>query len=131
MRARALAVHVVQFSLFALAVVSGYANTAAAENKKSAQIAIKNVNVFVRIILVSVVALGWSPGGPAWAGQIDSTEAAAAFIETLGQKVLAVQVSKQADAAEARLAALRGLIRGGFDLDMISRLVLGKFWGRV
>lgn len=130
MRARALAVHVVQFWLFALAVVSGYANTAAAENKKSAQIAIKNVNVFVRVILVSVVALGWSPGGSAWAGQIGSTEAAAAFIETLGQKVLPVQVSKQADAAEVRLAAFRGLIRGSFDLDLISRLVLGRFWGR-
>ncbi len=88
MRARALAVHVVQFWLFALAIVSGYANTTAAENKKSAQIPIKdvnvpikNVNVFVRIILVSVVALGWSPGGPAWAGQIDSTEAAAGLLE--------------------------------------------------
>ncbi|MCH8038535.1 MAG: ABC transporter substrate-binding protein, partial [Proteobacteria bacterium] len=29
-----------------------------------------------------------------------------------------------------RRAALRDLIRGGFDLDLTSRLVLGKFWGR-
>ncbi len=130
MKIRALTVYVAQFWLFALAIVSGSTNAAAAENRKSAQIPIKNLNVFVRIIVVSVVALGWSPGGPAWAGQIGSTEAAAAFIETLGQKVLPVQVSKQADAAEVRLAAFRGLIRGSFDLDLISRLVLGKFWGR-
>ena len=130
MKARALAVRVVQFWQLALTIVLGYTNAALAEDKKSAQILIKNVNIFVTIILVSVVALGSSPGGSAWAGQTDSTKAAAAFIETLGQKVLAVQASRQADAAEARLAALHGLIRGGFDLDLISRLVLGKFWGR-
>jgi phospholipid transport system substrate-binding protein len=130
MKVRALTVHVVQFWLFSGAIISSFAIVVAAADNKPAQIPIKNLNVFVRIILVSLAALGWSPGGPAWAGQIDSTEAAATFIETLGQKVLPVQASKQADATEVHLAALHSLIRGSFDLDLISRLVLGKFWGR-
>lgn len=84
----------------------------------------------LRVILVSAAALGWAAGGTAWADRTDSPEGAAAFIETLGREVLAVQTSTRVDAAKARLPALRVLIRSGFDLDLTSQLVLGKFWGR-
>ncbi len=77
------------------------------------------------IILVSALTLGWALGGAARVAETDSTEAAAAFIEALGVEVQAIQAT-----APPRRAALRELIRGGFDLDLTSRLVLGKFWGR-
>ncbi len=77
------------------------------------------------IILVSALTLGWALGGAARAAESDSTKAAAAFIEALGVEVQAIQA-----AAPPRRAALRDLIRGGFDLDLTSQLVLGKFWGR-
>ena len=77
------------------------------------------------IILVSALTLGWALGGAARAAETDPTEAAAAFIEALGVEVQAIQAT-----AAPRRAALRELIRGGFDLDLTSQLVLGKFWGR-
>ncbi len=77
------------------------------------------------IILVSALTLGWALGGAARAAETDPTEAAAAFIETLGVEVQVIQAT-----APPRRAALRDLIRGGFDLDLTSQLVLGKFWGR-
>jgi phospholipid transport system substrate-binding protein len=77
------------------------------------------------IILVSALTLGWALGGAARAAETDPTESAAAFIEALGVEVQAIQAT-----APPRRAALRNLIRGGFDLDLTSQLVLGKFWGR-
>lgn len=87
-------------------------------------------NRTLTIILVSALTLGWATlgwalGGAARAAETDPTETAAAFIETLGVEVQAIQAT-----APPRRAALRDLIRGGFDLDLTSRLVLGKFWGR-
>ncbi len=82
------------------------------------------------IILISALALGWATlgwafGATARAAETDPTETAAAFIEALGVEVQAIQAT-----APPRRAALRDLIRGGFDLDLTSQLVLGKFWGR-
>ncbi len=87
-------------------------------------------NKTLTIILVSALTLGWATlgwalGGAARAVESDSTKAAAAFIEALGVEVQAIQAT-----APPRRAALRDLIRGGFDLDLTSQLVLGKFWGR-
>ncbi len=64
------------------------------------------------IILVSTLTLGWALGAAARAAETDPTKAAAAFIEALGVEVQAIQAT-----APPRRAALRGLIRGGFDLD--------------
>lgn len=82
------------------------------------------------IILVSALTLGWAtlgwaPGGAARADETGPTEAAAAFIKSLGVEVQTIQA-----AAPPRRAALQDLIRGSFDLDLTSQLVLGKFWGR-
>ena len=87
-------------------------------------------NRTLTIILVSALTLGWALGGWALGGtaraaETDPTEAAAAFIEALGVEVQAIQAT-----APPRRAALRELIRGGFDLDLTSQLVLGKFWSR-
>ncbi len=82
------------------------------------------------IILVSALTLGWALGGAARAAETDPTEAAAAFIVALGVEVRAIQATAAPHAAAPRRAALRDLIRGGFDLDQTSQLVLGKFWGR-
>ncbi len=87
-------------------------------------------NRTLAIILVSALTLGWALGGwglggTARAAETDPTKAAAAFIVALGVEVQAIQAT-----APPRRAALRDLIRGGFDLDLTSRLVLGKFWGR-
>ncbi len=87
-------------------------------------------NRTLAIILASALTLGsvlggWVLGGTARAAETDPTEAAAAFIEALGVEVQAIQAT-----APPRRAALQELIRGGFDLDLTSQLVLGKFWGR-
>jgi phospholipid transport system substrate-binding protein len=55
---------------------------------------------------------------------------AATFIETLGVDLLAIQADRGEDVVETRPAALEGLIRRGFDLDLTSQLVLGKNWTR-
>jgi phospholipid transport system substrate-binding protein len=80
----------------------------------------------LQAILVAALALGWSLGGAARAASADPSNEAAALIETLGQRVLALQGLE----AAGRPAPLQDLIRGGFDLDLTSQLVLGKFWGR-
>ncbi len=92
-------------------------------------------NRTLAIILVSALTLGWAIlgwatlgwalGGAVRAAETDPTETAATFIEALGVEVQAIQAT-----APPRRAALRDLIRGGFDLDLTSQLVLGKFWGR-
>ncbi len=92
-------------------------------------------NRTLKVILVSALMLGGSLGGAAQAVETASTgtastEGAAAFIETLGAQVLKIQDSGPADLSGTRLASLRDLIRSGFDLDLTSQLVLGKFWSR-
>ena len=88
------------------------------------------LNRTLTIILVSALTLGWATlgwalGGAARAAETDPAETAAAFIEALGVEVQAIQAT-----APPRRAALQDLIRSGFDLDLTSQLVLGKFWGR-
>ena len=85
---------------------------------------------FVAIVVLALV-LGGNLGSAAQAADpAASREAAAEFIETLAEKVLAIQPSEPAAMAEPRRDALRNLIRGSFDLDLTSQLVLGKFWAR-
>jgi phospholipid transport system substrate-binding protein len=55
---------------------------------------------------------------------------AAAVIQSLGAELLAIQAAAGDGATAARSAALEALIRRGFDLDLTSQLVLGKYWNR-
>ena len=68
---------------------------------------------FVAIVVLAL-ALGGNLGSAAQAADpAASREAAAEFIETLGEKVLAIQASEPAAMAEPRRDALRNLIRVG------------------
>ena len=84
----------------------------------------------LKVIVVSALMLGATWAGTAQAAEGHSNEQAVAFIEALGDKVLAIQASTAADVAGLRQSALEDLIRDGFDLDLTSQLVLGKHWGR-
>lgn len=82
------------------------------------------------VTVVPALMLGVAWAGTARASEGHSNEQAVAFIEALGDKVLAIQASTAADLAGLRQSALEDLIRDGFDLDLTSQLVLGKHWGR-
>ncbi len=77
-----------------------------------------------------VGALTWTAPGMARAASDDRAGPAAAYIESLGAELLAIQAGAGDGAAAARSAGLDGLIRRGFDLDLTSQLVLGKYWNR-
>ena len=82
------------------------------------------------VTVVAALMLGAAWAGTAGAAEGHSNEQAVAFIEALGDKVLAIQASTAADVAGLRQSALEDLVSDGFDLDLTSRLVLGKHWGR-
>ncbi len=84
----------------------------------------------LRIVLAAALAATLTSGW-ALAGETDDgTRRAAAFIETLGVELQAIQADTAASNVEAHPAALQRLIRKGFNLDFTSQLVLGKHWGR-
>lgn len=86
------------------------------------------------IAVALVAAWVWTAPGLARAASDDRAGQAAAFIRSLGAELLAIQAGAGDGAgdgaAAARSARLEGLIRRGFDLDLTSQLVLGKYWNR-
>ena len=84
----------------------------------------------LRIVLMSALVSSSALAGAARAAQDTAARQAATFIETLGVELLEIQADRGEGAAEARPVALEGLIRRGFDLDLTSQLVLGKYWTR-
>ncbi len=86
------------------------------------------------IAVALIAALVWTAPGMARAALDDRVGPAAAFIQSLGAELLAIQAGAGDGAgdgaAAARSARLDGLIRRGFDLDLTSQLVLGKYWNR-
>jgi phospholipid transport system substrate-binding protein len=81
-------------------------------------------------ILASAFVLTLSIGQSARAGQQASPDEAAKFVETLGNKAVVILESNTGGVPEKRQAALRDLIRDGFDLELTSQFVLGKFWNK-
>ncbi len=85
-----------------------------------------------------VAAWVWTAPGMARAASDQRAGQAADFIQGLGAELLAIQAGAAEGAgdgvgdgaAAARSARLEGLIRRGFDLDLTSQLVLGKYWNR-
>lgn len=57
-----------------------------------------------------------------------STQSAANYVELLGSRAITVLTSKANVATEQRHEQLKSLIRESFDLDLIGRFVLGRFW---
>jgi phospholipid transport system substrate-binding protein len=75
----------------------------------------------VVIVLGLVCALGVSTIAVA------QTSGASQFIRNLGEEAIKVLASRDT-ALDAREARFRSLLANGFDLDFISRFVLGRFW---
>ncbi len=84
------------------------------------------------IAVALVAAWVWTASGMSRAASDDRAGQAAAHIQSLGAELLAIQAGDGAGdgAAAVRSTRLEGLIRRGFDLDLTSQLVLGKYWNR-
>lgn len=75
------------------------------------------------IVLVLAVAVV-----PARAVDRVSPESAAQFVETLGNDALAILGAPDAAESESAREQLKLLMQRGFDLALIGRFVLGRFW---
>ncbi len=81
-------------------------------------------------VFASALILGLSFGIPVKAAEQTSPQEAVRFVERLGNKAVTILSSGNAGVPAKRRAALRELIRGGFDLELTSQLVRGKTWGQ-
>ena len=81
----------------------------------------------LKVLFALSLALNLTVSGAAQASEPASPQGAVEIVETLGQA--AISAAEFEDRSE-RKDAIRSLIRVGFDLDVISRIVLGKFWNR-
>lgn len=59
-----------------------------------------------------------------------ASQAAAQFVERLGNEAVVLLAATREAVPEERRAALRALIQRGFELEVTSRFVLGKHWTR-
>ena len=57
-----------------------------------------------------------------------SAQSAASYVELLGSRAITVLTSKATVSTEQRHERLKSLIRESFDLELIGRFVLGRFW---
>ncbi len=87
---------------------------------------------WIEVALIAVLV--WAAPDLARAAPNERAVQAAAFVQDLGAELLAIQAEFSSGAGSgavaARSARLEGLIRRGFDLDLTSQLVLGKYWNR-
>ena len=81
-------------------------------------------------ILLSLLYLTLSLGPTGQAQAQTSPQEAAQFVEALGSEVGTLLAEGKSQAPEKRMAALRDLVRRGFNLELTSQFVLGKFWNR-
>ncbi len=84
----------------------------------------------LKVLFALSFALNLTVSGAAQASEPASPQGAAEFVETLGEQVAAIWVSENENLLETKRAALRDLIRVGFELDVTSQIVLGNFWRR-
>ncbi len=75
--------------------------------------------------------LGLMAAGLTTSGAVAATaeEEAARFIARLGERALAILRRRDLDRA-AKLAALEALVEQATDLELLARLVLGRYWRR-
>ena len=81
-------------------------------------------------IFVSSLFLAMTLGAAGPLGAQTSPQEAAEFVRTLGNEAGALQSATKAQAPAKRRAALRDLVRRGFNLELTSQFVLGKYWNR-
>ena len=82
------------------------------------------------VVFASALILGLSFGTPVKATEQTSPQEAVTFVEWLGNKAVTILSSGKTGVPAKRRAALRELIRAGFDLGLTSQFVLGKTWGQ-
>jgi len=82
------------------------------------------------LALAGTALLSWSPAIRAIAGaRPDPAHEAATFVRKFADRAIAMLTDRSLSAGD-RDEALRELLRTGFDLDITSRLVLGRYWGQ-
>jgi phospholipid transport system substrate-binding protein len=59
-----------------------------------------------------------------------SPQEAAKLVQNLGSEAVLLQSAARSGGPEDRVTLLRGLVRRGFNLELTSQFVLGKFWNR-
>ncbi len=84
----------------------------------------------LQVLFALSFALNLAVSRATQASDAASPQGAAEFVETLGEQVAAIWVAENENLPETKRAALRDLIRVGFELDVTSQIVLGNFWGR-
>ncbi len=84
----------------------------------------------VDAILGAFLLLIISFGGIGQAGAQTSPQEAAKFVLALGSEAVLLQSAVRSEPLEKRAAVLQGLVRRGFNLELISQFVLGRFWHR-
>ncbi len=84
----------------------------------------------VDAILGAFLLLTISLGGIGQARAQTSPQEAARFVLALGSEAVLLQSAVRSEPLEKRAALLQGLVRRGFNLELISQFVLGKFWHR-
>ena len=90
--------------------------------------------ILAAVMLFGMTSISFGQGffegpTPVKATEQTSPQEAARVVERLGNKAVTILSSGKAG-VPAKRAALRELIRGGFDLELTSRFVLGKTWGQ-
>ena len=81
-------------------------------------------------VFVSFLFAALTVGG---AGQLraqTSPQEAAQFVQSLGSEAVILHKATRTKPAAKRLAALRDLVRKGFNLELTSQFVLGKHWNK-
>jgi phospholipid transport system substrate-binding protein len=88
----------------------------------------------LKVILTLSFVLNLTVTGPARASETASSQGAAEYVNMLRGRIAAIWalnwVLNNERRPESEGAVLRDLIRVGFDLDVTSQFVIGRFWSR-
>ena len=84
----------------------------------------------LKVLFALSFALNLTVSGAVQASEPASPQGAAEFVNMLSGRVATIWALKNENLPDTEGAVLRDLIRVGFDLDVTSQFVLGKFWGR-
>ncbi len=91
-------------------------------------------NKALKVLFALSFALNLTVSGAVQASEPASPQGAGEFVNMLSGRVAAIWALnwalKNKNLPDTEGAVLRDLIRVGFDLDVTSQFVLGKFWGR-
>lgn len=89
------------------------------------------LSVVVVGALLPVPAHAMEPSPAVVAARVDgpnATQSAVNYVELLGNRAITILTSRDAELGNRRREQLKTLIRQSFDLELIGRFVLGRFW---